>query len=142
MEPAPKVRCVVLDDSSGSPSVTTAFDLTTGADRTSEQLHDLASQLGARLTGLGVDLGVVARADAAPVASKSPARQSRLLVEGALVHAAMTAGVRTLLRNGKEMGAACSSDKQSVLASGKGLDSSRFEACAAGLSGLAKKDAP
>jgi len=138
----PRVRCVVLDDATGSPAVDSSFDLTTSGDSTVDQVHDFARQLGARLTGLTANVVVVSRADVAPVASNAAARQTRLLIEGGLLHASRIAGLTTLLRSGKDIGHACGSDKDSALASAKALDSPRREACAAALSGLAKPDPP
>ena len=133
----PRARCVLLDQSSSAePTVVAAFDLTTGLDAVADQAHDLAMQLSARLTGLTADVVIIARADPPKVPSNAKGPKDRLLVEGALVHAAMTRGPATALRAGREIGAACGTDKQTALTDGAALDAARPEAAAAALSGL------
>lgn len=132
----PSVRCVLLDDASGDPAVAAAFDLTTAHDKIVGQAHDLAEQLSARITGLAPDAVVIGRADTARVASNMSGRHDRLIAEGALVHASMVRGAPTALRTGKEVGAACGTDKETSLAEGAALDKRRQEAAAAALSGL------
>ena len=142
MESTPRVKVVLFsDDDDGGATVETAFDLTTVERGVADQIHDLASQLGARMTGIHGDVVVVARASFGP-GSQKPARQTRLLIEGALVHAARRAGTTALLRDGKEIGAACGSDKATVYGQARALDKSREEACAAALSGLASVPRP
>lgn len=138
MSGGPKAACVVLENRTGTETLVDGFDLTTGADGIAAQAHELARHLAARLPGLDAQIVVVQRADFAPIRSGQQARLDRLIVEGALVHAAMCLHVPTLLRNGKETGLACGSDKQTARTEGGRLDRARPDAAAAALSGLRK----
>jgi hypothetical protein len=138
MEKTPKVTCVILDDAAGAAAVVDSFDLTTSLKEIEDQAHDLAQQLSGRLPGINADVVVLTRADQPQTASKQLARFNRLLVEGALVHAVKRTGVSSCLRDGKTVGSACGSDKQSALDEAATLDKKRQEAAAAALSGLRK----
>jgi hypothetical protein len=140
---SPKVACVLLADvatGEQGAELVDAFDITTSGTGTVERVHDLAQQLKGRLPGLVTDVVVVQRADFSGRGGSQQGRLDRLMMEGALVHAARSLNVHTLLRTGRDTGIACGSDKNGAIAEGATFDGARKEAAAAALSGLRRPE--
>jgi hypothetical protein len=110
----PAARLIVLDDSSGSPTIEVHEDYPSDNVDVAEQLHDQAEALRSRLRGLRVDRVVVRRADRPPRATNKEGPRRRLLAEGAIVSAARSVAVDTRLGTGKDTGDWYGSNKADV----------------------------
>jgi hypothetical protein len=100
-------------------------------------LKELAETVSARIRTLGPDIVVVRRADTPPRASNGEGPRVRLLATGAVAAAARMLVPRTVIRDGKECGAAYGANKAAVDADAATLISGKLaEAAAAALSGL------
>lgn len=96
------LRICVLDDSSGTPTIADAEEISADDVEVVEQLLAVARGVESRLKGLAVDRVVVRRADVPTVASKKDAPRIRLLTEGAAAAAARAAVQDTRLAMGAE----------------------------------------
>ena len=99
----PTACCVLVEGTLPAPSLIDAFDLTSADDTLPGQLHDLASGLRSRLSGLKPDRVVVRRADFPPKPSNKEGPRLRLLAEGALIAAAMDEVRSVTVAPGKEL---------------------------------------
>jgi hypothetical protein len=133
----PTVNCVVLAGTIDEPALIKSFDLKTDAERIPAQLRALAKALNSQLTGMQVDVAVIRIADVGPIGNREAARRNRLLIEGALaLTCEQNTADRVHLRNGKEIGESLGVTKEASCTAGKKVDSKRFDAAAAALSGL------
>lgn len=145
------VAVVVLDDHAqpggtfDEQTVTVEDSFEIRADQTdvAVQLGDAAKNVSGRLRSLQPDVVVVRRADRPMKASNQEGPRLRLLVEGAITGAAHEVVAHTLIRNGKDCGAAYGVAKDALDALATGIHGGKFkEATAAALSGLAEGRRP
>jgi hypothetical protein len=139
----PTVHLVVADDSSGSPSLSDAQEITSDHTDLPEQLHDAAESVRSRLKALRIERVAVRRADRATKASNKEGPRLRLLMEGAVTSAARGEVIDTHIGTGKDTGAWYGSNKETVdseasrLLTAAGLSSSKYlEATSAALAAL------
>jgi len=140
------VRAVLLVDqlpagvapSLSDVQVELEFELPTVVGSIVEQVAELSKAVSGRLQSLRPDVVVLRRADQSMRPSNGDGPRMRLLVEGAVLAAARLEIERTVLRNGKECGAAYGGGKDAVDADAATLVSKKslIEAAAAALSGL------
>ncbi|MCW2792526.1 MAG: hypothetical protein JWO76_1624 [Nocardioides sp.] len=112
---------VVLDDSSGSPVIETKFEITNDEADLSTRLYDMAENIRTKVDSLRPDRVAIRRADFPPTQSRKEAPKVRMFAEGALASAARSKCVLTYLGTGKDFGAWCGSDKDTVEAEAKTL---------------------
>jgi hypothetical protein len=139
------VAVVVLDDHAQpaerlalqSVTVEETFKITADQIDLAVQLGDAARNLSGRLRSLRPDVVVVRRADQPTRPSNKEGPRLRLLMDGALTAAAQEVVSNTVIRNGKDCGAAYGSSKGGLDADAEGLYGGQYtEATAAALSGL------
>ncbi len=134
----PTARCVLVEGTTSAPTFVEAFDLTSSNDTLPEQLHDLATGLRSRLSGLKPDRVVVRRADVPPKPSNKEGPRLRLLAEGALVAAAMDEVRSVTVVPGKDLAAMAGYDKAGLDDhAAASLPTAPLEAAAAAIVGLA-----
>jgi hypothetical protein len=136
------LRICVLDDSSGTPTVSNAEEISADDVEIAEQLLAVARGVESRLKGLDVDRVVVRRADVPTVASKKDAPRIRLMTEGAAAAAARAAIQDTRVAMGAEAAhwygqlKGDLDDAGAALVAGAGEHAKFSEAAAAALAGL------
>jgi hypothetical protein len=115
------LRLCVLDDGTGTPTLSHAEEISADDVEIVEQLFAVARGVESRLKGLRVDRVVVRRADVPTVASKKDAPRIRLLTEGAAVGAARAAIQDTRLAMGVELAHWSGQAKNDLDKAGAGL---------------------
>ncbi|WP_285685730.1 hypothetical protein [Actinoplanes sp. NBRC 103695] len=133
----PSAECVILSGSVEDPRLIESFALKSNQDSTVNQIDLLGKSLSSKLSGTSVDIVVIRVADFARVATRRNASSIRLLVEGALAFVARSRVTSVHIRGGKEVGESLSLSKDEADERGRAIASSRKEAAAAALSGLA-----
>lgn len=145
------VAVVVLNDNAlpgdpfdrSSTTVEGSFEIKADQIDRAVQLGDAAKNVSGRLRSLQPDVVVVRRADRPVRASNQEGPRLRLLMEGAITGAAHEVIANTLIRNGKDCGAAYGVPKDALDAEASTLHGGKFkEATAAALSGLAQGRRP
>lgn len=99
----PRVRVVVMEGTRAAPSLVESFELTTSEPAIVEQVHDLATNFGNRVTGLAPERVMIQRADYFRIASNADGPRSRLIAEGALASAARTRVKDTRMKSGRDV---------------------------------------
>ncbi|NYD40039.1 hypothetical protein [Nocardioides panaciterrulae] len=112
---------VIVDDGSGSPVVVDQFAITNDEADLATRLYDMAENIRTKVSTFKPDRVAIRRADFPPTGSRKEAPKVRLLAEGALTSAARSNCVNTYLATGKDLGAWCGSDKDTVEAEAKSL---------------------
>lgn len=141
------VAAVVLDDQSSSSkdfdlhmvSVETSFEVKGDQSNLAAQLGDAAKSISGRLRSLRPDVAVVRRADRPMKSPNTEGPRLRLLMDGAITAASHEIIPNTVIRDGKDCGAAYGLLKAELDAIAKGIQGGKFtEATAAALSALAE----
>ena len=145
------VHAVVLDDGLDDTNrfdldevcVVEEFDIPVDEDELAAQLGDAGANIAGRSGSLSPDRVIIRRADRPARPSNMEGPRVRLLVDGALTASAQRVVPDTVLRAGKECGAAygVSKDELDEIA-GSIVAARRKEAAAAALSGLAEGRLP
>lgn len=139
------MRVVLLDDHcdrSDEPklesiTVEASFEIKSDQVELGVQLGEMAESISGRVRSLKPDLVVVRRADRPMKPSNKEGPRIRLLVEGAIAGAAYQVVHATVIRSGKDCGAAYGKDKAGLDADSAALLGNKYlEATAAALSGL------
>lgn len=145
------VAAVVLDDHSPQAdnfdvlgvTVEASFEVKADQADLAVQLGEAAKSIRGRLRSLRPDLVVIRRADRPMKPSNQEGPRLRLLMDGAITAAAQEVIPNTVIRNGKECGAAYGSSKDGLDAQAATLHGGKFkDATAAALSGLAESRRP
>jgi hypothetical protein len=142
----PTLRAVLLEDSLGSdqtPSlsdmnVLDTFDVAATGGDLAEQLKELSHAITGRVESLRPDIVVVRRADRSPRPSNLDGPRFRLMFEGAVAAASRSLVPQTVIRTGKECGAAYGKAKADLDADAETFSTRRplIPAVAAAMSGL------
>lgn len=139
------VAVVVLDDHSGlsggydegAVTVEDSFEVKGDQADLAVQLSDAATVISGRARSLQPDVVVVRRADMPPRPSNLEGPRLRLLLEGAVTAAAHAVVPTTMIRSGKDCGAAAGLSKDDLDNRARSVCGGGFtEAAAAALSGL------
>ena len=114
------------------------FDVPSSDEDIATQLKELSDALRGRIRTLDPDTVVVRRADIPPRPTNQEGPRIRLMAEGAIIASARSLVEQTIVRTGKECGAAYGTTKSEVDASAAGLlaTTKQIPAAAAALSGL------
>jgi len=141
----PALRAVLLRDphpagttpSLADVTIVEIFEVPTADEDRAKQLKDLAETVSARIRTLNPDIVVIRRADLPPRSSNKEGPRIRLMATGAVAAAARILVPQTVIRDGKECGAAYGANKQKVDADASTLVNDRLrDAAAAALAGL------
>lgn len=117
----PTARMVTVDDSTGAPSIVASDEFTSDSVDVPKQLHDAAEAVRSRLVGTEVERVVIRRADRPPRPSNNEGPKLRLLMEGAVISAARSVVVRTVVGTGKDLGSWSGTNKATASASATAL---------------------
>jgi hypothetical protein len=134
----PLADVVIVDGNYDSPQIFEEFTVTChSSGGLASQIHDLATAIRTRATGLKPDRVVVRRADRSPMPRNQEGPRARLLAEGAIVSAAADQISDVILGMGKELGdRSRAGSKEALDAYAISLNGARPEATAAALAGL------
>ncbi|OZC78011.1 hypothetical protein CH251_04980 [Rhodococcus sp. 06-462-5] len=140
------VAAVILDDHARpedgfdrqAVSVENSFDVKADEDDLAVRLGDVAKSISGRARSIAPDGVVVRRADRPQRPSNQDGPRLRLLAEGAVTAAVHEVVRNTVIRNGKDCGAAFGTVKEKLDEEAQAILSGKYkEATAAALSGLA-----
>lgn len=131
----PRVRVVVMEGTLSAPSLVESFELTTSEAAIVEQVHDLATNFGNRVTGLAPDRVMIQRADYFRIASNADGPRVRLIAEGALAGAARTRVKDTQMKSGRDVAHDAGENKDVLLAAARAVvsDDAFVEAASAAI---------
>jgi hypothetical protein len=139
----PTVHVVMIDDGGGANAIVDSIDLRGDDEPLPHQLRYAAKGVRTFLRSANAERVVVRQTDYHPQARMTTGRVSRILVEGAVVSAAVDVVPDTRLGTGKEAGGWFGGSKADVEAAAKalvaesGLHKDFAEAASAALSGIA-----